>query len=229
LQAVILAGGLGTRLRPVTDTVPKAMTPVLGRPFIDYQVELLRRNGITELVVCVGYLGEIIEHHLGDGRRFGVRIQYSHDGPNLLGPAGALRAAGALVDESFFVTYGDAYLRAPYSDMMDALVHSEMLGVMAVFKNENRFGNSDVAIERGMVVRYEKKNQAPGLQWINFGVTALRRGALTLIPPGRPCGEEEFYGRLIERQKLAAFQVAERFYEIGTPSSLAEFEHFISG
>jgi NDP-sugar pyrophosphorylase family protein len=228
LKAVILAGGLGTRLRPLTNTIPKAMTPVLGKPFIDYQVELLRRSGITELVVCVGYLGEVIEQHLGDGRGFGVSVEYSHDGPELLGPAGAIRAAGELVGDRFFVTYGDSYLRAPYGAIMDALTRSDLLGVMAVFRNDNRFGNSDVAIERGMVVRYEKKNRASGMHWINFGVTALRKEALAFIPPGRPCGEEEFYGRLIERRELAAFQVAERFYEIGTPASLAEFERFIS-
>jgi N-acetyl-alpha-D-muramate 1-phosphate uridylyltransferase len=228
LQAVILAGGLGTRLKPLTETVPKAMAPVRGRPFIDYQVELLRSNGITELVLCVGYLGELIEQHLGDGRSLGVRVVYSHDGPSLLGPAGALRAAEKLVGESFFVTYGDAYLRAPYRAMMDSLVRSDMLGVMAVFKNENRLGRSDVSIDGNMVGRYDKNRRVSGMDWINYGVTALRKSALYLIPPGRPCGEEEFYGYLIERRKLGAYQVTDRFYEIGTTASLEEFEHFIS-
>jgi NDP-sugar pyrophosphorylase family protein len=228
LQAVILAGGLGTRLRPLTRTVPKAMTLVRGRPFIDYQVELLRRSGIAELVVCVGYLGEAIEQHLGDGKRFGVRVEYSRDGSSLLGPAGALKAAEKLVQSTFFVTYGDAYLRAPYHAIMDSLVRSDMLGVMAVFRNNNRFGTSDVVVEGERVVRYDKKNQAPGMEWINFGVTALRKDALELIPSGRACGEEEFYGSLIERGRLGAYQVINRFYEIGSPASLAEFERFIS-
>jgi NDP-sugar pyrophosphorylase family protein len=228
MQAVILAGGLGTRLRPMTRTVPKAMTPVRGRPFIDYQVELLRRSGIAELVVCVGYLGDVIEQHLGDGKRFGVRVVYSRDGPSLLGPAGALRAAENLVQSTFFVTYGDAYLRAPYRAIMDSLVRSDMLGVMAVFRNNNRFGASDVVVEGEKVVRYDKKNRAPGMDWINFGVTALRKDALGLIPPGRACGEEEFYGSLIERGRLGAYRVVDRFYEIGTLASLVEFERFIS-
>ena len=227
MQAVILAGGLGTRLGPLTKTVPKAMTPVLGRPFIDYQVELLRGSGITEIVVCVGYLGEVIERHLGDGRRLGVTVAYSRDGPSLLGPAGALKGAERLVRDTFFVTYGDAYLRVPYGALMEALVRSDVLGMMAVFRNENRFGRSDVAVEGGRVIRYDKKSSTPRMDWINFGVTALRRGALALIPRGRECGEEEFYGRLIERRDLGAYQVSERFYEIGNPSSLSEFESFV--
>jgi NDP-sugar pyrophosphorylase family protein len=205
------------------------MIPVRGKPFIDYQLELLRKSGITELVVCLGYLGEVIERHLGDGRGFGVTVAYSWDGPSPLGPAGALKGAESLVHDTFFVTYGDAYLRAPYGAIMEALVRSEMLGVMAVFRNENRFGRSDVVVEGGKVTRYDKGGGAPKMDWINFGVTALRKHALALIPQGRACGEEEFYGQLVERRELGAYQVSERFYEIGNPSSLLEFESFISG
>jgi len=229
LQAVILAGGLGTRLRPLTETIPKAMTPVRGRPFIDYEIGLLKRGGVDDFVICVGHLGDAIERHLGDGRSAGVRISYSYDGPSLLGPAGALKRAEPLLGDSFFVTYGDAYLRAPYGELMDALASSGRLGVMAVFRNENRYGPSDLVVEGGMVVRYDKKNRVAGMDWINFGVSALRREALGVIPTGRACGEEEFYGALIARRELLAFQVKDRFYEIGTPASLAEFERFLAG
>ncbi len=228
LQAVILAGGLGTRLGRLTERIPKAMVPVLGRPFIEYQIELLRSEGVSKLVVCVGHLGESIERHLGDGRRFGVSIAYSRDGPRLLGPAGALKRAESLLREAFFVTYGDAYLRAPYGSIMDALTTSGRLGVMAVFRNEGKYGASDVAVEGGKVVRYDKKNKGNEMDWINFGVFALRKEALGLIPEGRECGEEEFYGSLISMGELLAFPVTERFYEIGTPNSLAEFGRFMS-
>ncbi len=228
LQAVILAGGLGTRLRPLTERIPKAMTPILGRPFIEYEIELLKSEGVNELVICVGHLGESIERHLGRGGRFGVSISYSHDGPKLLGPAGALRRAESLLHDTFFVTYGDAYLRAPYGSIMDTLASSGRLGVMAVFRNEGKYGASDVAVEGGKVARYDKRNREAGMDWINFGVSALRKGALALIPEGRECGEEEFYGSLIKKGELLAFPVMKRFYEIGTPSSLAEFERFIS-
>ena len=227
MQAVILAGGLGTRLRPMTETVPKAMIPVAGRPFIDYQVELLRKGGVDDFVVCVGFLGEMIEDHLGDGGRLGVSVRYSRDGPELLGPAGALKKAESLLGRTFFVTYGDAYLRAPYGDVWSALAASERVALMTVYRNDGRFGASDVEVGGGMVVRYDKKNRNAGMKWINFGVSALKREALEFIPGGRAVGEEEFYGNLIAKHELQAFEVRERFYEIGTPASLAEFERFI--
>ena len=229
MQAVILAGGLGTRLGSMTAKAPKAMMIVAGKPFIDYQVDLLRENGVDDLVVCVGYLGAQIERHLGDGKGRGVRVRYSRDGPKLLGPAGALKRAEGLLDDRFFVTYGDAYLRAPYGELMDDLVESGAPAVMAVFRNEGRYGRSDVAVEGGLVVRYDKKLKTPEMRWINFGVSALRREALARVPVGREVGEEEFYGPLIKERGLRAFEVRERFYEIGTPESLAEFERLILG
>ena len=229
MQCAILAGGLGTRLRPRTDKVPKAMVEVAGRPFIDYQVELLARNGVDDLVLCVGYLGELVEDHLGDGKGRGVKIRYSRDGPELLGPAGALKRAVGLLGEMFFVTYGDAYLRAPYAAVMEKLASSGDLGLMTVFRNEGRYGPSDVDVEAGRVVRYEKTHRPGEMAWVNFGLSALRKEALAIIPPGSPYGEVEFYGAMIGRGKLGAFEVSERFFEIGTPASLAEFEGFITG
>jgi len=228
-QAAVLAGGLGTRLRPLTEGVPKVLAPVMGRPFVEYQLELLKKNGVGDFVFCVGHQGEKVERHLGDGRGFGCRIVYSYDGPRLLGPAGALKRAEALLRDRFFVTYGDAYLRAPYATLMEALSTSGKLAVMAVYRNDDRFGKSDVIVQEGAVAKYDKKSRAEGMNWINYGVTALRREALALIPEGRFCDEETFYGSLIERKQLLAFQVTERFYEIGTPASLSEFEAFIGG
>ena len=131
-------GGLGTRLAPLTETVPKPMFPVGGKPFLEHELGLLRRSGVGDFVLCVGHLGEQVEAHLGDGSRLGVRIGYSHDGPRLLGPAGALKRAEPLLEESFFVTYGDAYLRADYRAIMDALLASGKPGAMAVYENHNR-------------------------------------------------------------------------------------------
>ncbi len=227
MQAVILAGGLGTRLRPLTDKVPKTMVQVNGRPFLEYELELLRREGVDDVVLCLGYMGGSIRDHFGDGSSFGVRVRYSEDGPKLLGPAGALKKAEPLLGRSFFVTYGDAYLRAPYASMMERLLASGKQALMAAYRNENRHGRSDLQVEGGLVVRYSKKDTR-GMSWINYGVTALRKEALTLIPPGREVGEEEFYGALIARRGLMAFPVSLRFYEIGNPDSLAEFGRFIS-
>lgn len=227
MQVAILAGGLGTRLRPLTGAVPKPMVRVAGRPFLEHEIRLLKERGIRDYVLCVGYLGEQVEAYFRDGKRWGVRVEYSHDGPRLVGPAGALKRAEPLLQERFFVTYGDAYLRTDYRRMMRALVGSGKLGVMAVFHNRNRFGRSDLVVEGRQVLRYDKKRAVPEMEWVNFGVSALDRRALALIPAGRACGEEEFYGELIRRGQLGAFPVRNRFYEIGTQASLEEFERFI--
>ncbi len=228
MQAAILVGGLGTRLSPLTKTVPKPMVEVAGKPFLEHEIGLLARNGISDFVLCVGHLGEQVEDHFGDGSRWGVRVRYSYDGPRLLGPVGALKKAEPLLEECFFVTYGDAYLRADYKAIMKVLVDSGRLAVMAVYKNRNRYGKSDVVVSGGRVVLYDKGGTGKGMEWVNFGVSALRRSSLALVEAGKECGEEEFYGELIRRHELLAFPVAERFYEIGTPASLREFEGFIS-
>ncbi len=219
---------MGTRLGPATHAVPKPMVIVNGKPFLEYEIGLLKGSGIDDFVLCVGHLGEKVESHFGDGSKWGVRVRYSYDGPKLMGPAGALKRAEPLLDDRFFVTYGDAYLRADYRGMMKALVDSGRLGVMAVYENRNRYGMSDVVVRGGEVVRYDKKGGGAGMDWVNFGVTALSRRALALVPVERECGEEEFYGELIKRHELLAFPVNDRFYEIGTPGSLSEFRRFIS-
>ncbi len=227
MQAVILAGGLGTRLRSVAKGVPKAMVPVNGRPFLEYEVALLRKEGVDDLVVCLGHLGDSITRHFGDGSGFGVRMRYSEDGPKLLGPAGALRKAEKLLGDAFFVTYGDVYLRAPYSQMLERLMASGRSAMMGAYRNENRHGRSDLKVARGVVVGYDKTGKER-LSWVNFGVTAMRKRALAGIPRGRVVEEEEFYNGLIKGGELLAFTVKRRPYEIGTPESLAEFSHYIS-
>ena len=228
MQAAVLAGGLGTRLRPITDKVPKAMVPVNGRPFLEYEVDLLRNSHVDDLVLCLGYLGEQVEEHFGDGRRFGVRMRYSHDGRELLGPIGGLKMAEGLLDDAFFVTYGDAYLRMDYAGLMAALRHGKRLAAMAVYRHEGRLGKRDVAVKDGRVTAYDKRRSLPGMEWTNFGVTAMQRSALGGVEAGRYCDEESFYGELLRRRELLAYETRERFYEIGTERSLAEFREFIS-
>ena len=227
MQAAILAGGLGTRLRPLTDKVPKAMAPVNGRPFLEYELELLASHGVDDIVLCVGYKGEMIRAHFGDGSEFDVRIRYSSEGDRLLGPIGALKMAERMLRERFFVTYGDAYLRLDYRGMMDALLGQEELALMSVYRNAGSFGRSDVVVKDGFVTAYDKSKSAPGMEWINFGVTALKREALASVESGRVCDEPTFYGGLVGRKQLRAFETAERFYEIGSEESLAGFSVFM--
>jgi len=228
VQAAILAGGLGTRLRPLTEMVPKAMAEVNGRPFLEYELELLRSHGVDDIVLCVGYKGEKIRDHFGEGKRFDVRIRYSSEGERLLGPIGALKMAEGLLGKSFFVTYGDAYLRLDYRRMMGGLLEGDEPAIMAVYHNEGRHGKSDVVVRDGMVVMFDKVGGVPGMDWINFGVTAMKKEALKSVVRGRTCDEQAFYGALARERKLRAFEVQDRFYEIGSEKSLDEFRSFVS-
>ena len=206
------------------------MVPVHGKPFLEYELLLLKSHGISDFVLCVGHLGEQIVDYFGDGKKHDVRIQYSYDGQNLLGPAGALKRAFSILNDSFFVTYGDAYLRLDYQKVMADFMNSDKLALMVVYENRNKYGRSDVIVKDGYVVSYNKRDLWGNewMSWINFGVSVLRKNALEAIPENKPCGEEAFYGKLILQRQLLAYPTMERFYEIGNPNSLREFEEFIS-
>jgi N-acetyl-alpha-D-muramate 1-phosphate uridylyltransferase len=227
MQAVILAGGLGTRLRPLTDKVPKALVSVAGRPFLEWKLEQLRSNGVDDVVICVGYLGDLIEKHLGDGSSFGLKVRYSRDGTIPLGTIGAIKKAEKLLQQEFFVTYGDNYLRLDYEKMMSLLKSSGKLGVLAVYHNRNAFGRSDVQVSDGLVRAFKKGGQG-AFEWINFGIYALRKSSLGQVAEGEPFDEHEFFDLLIGKGELLSYEVSERFYEIGSKESLAEFERFIA-
>jgi MurNAc alpha-1-phosphate uridylyltransferase len=221
---VILAGGLATRMRPSTLTVPKLQLEVGGRPFADWQLEKLARCGYDQAVLCIAHLGEQIRSYVGDGSRFGLHVAYSEEGPALLGTGGALRAAGALLEETFLVTYGDSYLPFDYAAPLDELrAHDDCDGVMSVFKNDGKWDASNVRTDGSWVLAYEKGTRDPAFDFIDYGAIALRRGAVLELPEGRS-GLDELQTRLAARKRLRAHVARERFYEIGSPEGLAALE-----
>jgi NDP-sugar pyrophosphorylase family protein len=228
MQAVILAGGVGTRLRPLTEKLPKAMIPVHGRPFLEYQLNLLKKGGISNVVLCIGYLGDKIKEHFGDGKGFGLKISYSDEGGKLLGTAGALKKAESLLEDEFFLTYGDAYLMLDYKGVMRRFKKSKKLGLMVVYKNFGRYDRSNVVVEGGLVKVYSKKRKAPGMVYIDFGVSAFRKEALALVPKGRVVDLEDLNQKLIKKGELLAFETDQRFYEVGQPDGLKEFDRLVS-
>jgi NDP-sugar pyrophosphorylase family protein len=228
MQIVVLAGGPGTRLRPLTEEMPKSMIPVKDKPFLQYQIELFKRNGIRDIVLCAGYLAEKIMDCFGDGSKFGVKIRYSVEADALLGTAGALKRAESLLNEVFFLTYGDAYLMLDYADIMTYFKRSDKLGLMVVYKNLNRFDKSNVVVEDGYVKVYDKRRQTPDMVYIDYGVSVLRKGSLALIPPNVVMDLQEFYRTLIERMELLAYETYSRFYEIGSFRGLKEFRQLSS-
>lgn len=223
MQVVILAGGVGTRLRPLTARVPKSLIPVAGRPFIDYQLELLAAHHVTEIVLCTGYLGEQIEAHCGSGVRYGVTISYSHDGVAPLGTGGALRKAAPLLHDEFFVMYGDSYLPCAYQDMAAFFKASGALGVMTVYENHDRYGRSNVVVEDGRVVVYDKEQRMPTMSFIDYGLSLFAHSALALLPAHGPHDLSVLHQALIQQRQLLAYTVPTRFYEVGSPAGLQEF------
>jgi len=228
LQIVVLAGGRGTRLMPLTRDTPKSLIPVAGRPFIEHQLELFRRSGISEAVLCVGYLAQKIVDHLGDGERFGIRIRYSVEDKGLMGTAGALKKAEPLLDEIFLLTYGDSYLQVDYADVFERLRCSDRLGLMVVYRNFDRYDRSNVVAEGGFVKAYDKAGRSPGMVYIDYGLSAFRKEALSLVQAGAVADLEGLYKALISRGELLAYQAEKRFYEIGSFSGLRDFEEFAS-
>ena len=228
MQMVILAGGLGTRLRPLTQRLPKCLVPVNGKPFLEYQLEMLGRRGVRDIVLCVGHLGESVLDHCGTGHRFGVNIVYSWERDGLLGTAGALKRAEPLLDPEFFVTYGDCYLLLAYREIMTSFRSSDALGMMVVYRNSDRLERSNVVVRDGRVTAYDKNTRLPGMVHINEGLSVLRRRALRLIPEGEPLSQEEFYAGLIARGKLLAYETQQRFYEIGSLQGIEEFQQLMA-
>ncbi|AUX43087.1 nucleotidyl transferase [Sorangium cellulosum] len=227
-QAVILAGGLGTRMRPWTEHTPKFLLPVAGRPFGAWLLERLAAAGFGEVVLCVGHLGDAIRGAMGD-RFAGLPLRYVDDGPRLLGTAGALRRALPCLSPVFLMTYGDSYLPFDYlAPLRDLAAHPAALGTMAVYRNEGRFDASNTAVSGDLVARYEKRRAedppGAGLDHIDYGATALRREVVEALPADTPIGFEEVQRDLASRGRLRALAAAERFYEIGSEQGLRALE-----
>jgi NDP-sugar pyrophosphorylase family protein len=235
MQCVILAGGLGTRMHSVTTALPKALIPVVGEPFVDHQLRWLASHGVTEVVLSVGHLGEMIEAHVGSGDRHGVRVRYVHEGKVLRGTGGALRLAhdrGALAEE-FLVTYGDSYLPVDFPVVAEAFRHSELPALMTVFHNTGRWDTSNVVYDgSGVITVYDKLHRtrrAEEFLYIDYGVSALRRETLAReVPTDTRHDLADLFYELSLRGELAGLEVHERFYEIGSPSGLAELEKHLS-
>ena len=224
----ILAGGLATRLKPITEKIPKVLVPVAGRPFLAHQLELLRGQGIKRAVLCVGHLGEIVRNEFGDGSDHGVRLDYSFDGPVLLGTGGAIKRALPFLGQTFFVLYGDSYLPVPFGPVAEQFERSGKPGLMTVFRNEGKFDTSNVVFAGGRIQVYDKKRRLPEMHHIDYGLSLFRANVFDQYPPDKAFDLAEVMSDLVARKELAGFEVAERFYEIGSHAGLSELDALLS-
>jgi len=227
LPVAILAGGMATRLRPVTDTIPKLLVEVAGEPFFSHQLRLLKGAGLERIVLCVGHLGEQIFDRYGDGTAWGVKIEYSFDGPRLLGTAGALIRALPLLGGEFCVLYGDSYLPMDYRDAGERFRESGKLGLMTVYENRGRYDSSNVWFEDGRIRAYDKRVKLPQMHHIDYGLGVFRAGAFEGFSRDAVVDLAEVQSSLLARGELAGLEVRERFYEIGSPAGLAELDRLL--
>jgi N-acetyl-alpha-D-muramate 1-phosphate uridylyltransferase len=223
----ILAGGLATRLRPLTEKFPKALVEVAGRPFIDWQLELLARSGLRNVVLCLGYKGEMIEEYVGNGQRFGLAVTYSYDGATLLGTGGAIRKALPGLGADFFVLYGDSYLLIDYKAVAEAFRAGKRPGLMTVYRNDSQWDTSNVLMEGANVRVYDKVARIPGMRHIDYGLSLFSRDVFTSYDDSARFDLSVVMTQLVTSGKMTAFEVSERFYEIGTPSGIADLERLL--
>lgn len=225
---VILAGGLGTRLGAVSATVPKAMMPVAGRPFIAHQLALLQEQGVKEVVLCLSHLCEQIETFVQDGSRFGLQVRYSYDGPQRLGTGGAVKKALPMVPDHFAVLYGDTFLDIDYPPVYGAFKDSGKSGLMTVLHNQNRWDKSNIVFNDGVVVEYNKQSQSEEMRHIDYGLSILSDRAIEPFHDRQAFDLSDVFQSLISKNEMAGFEVKRRFYEIGTAPALAETDAYLT-
>jgi len=228
LPVAILAGGLATRLRPMTETIPKALIEIAGEPFIFHQLRYLKQQGVDSVILCVGYLGEMIEASVGDGSQFGVRVSYSFDGPKLLGTGGALKAALPMLGRSFFIFYGDSFLPIQFEPVEKSYLLSKKLGLMTVLKNENQWDKSNVIYQNSSLIEYNKEEIKSNMSYIDFGLGILNADVFSRYPEGEVLDLSKVYNELSLERELFGYEVFERFYEIGSHQGILETEEYLT-
>jgi NDP-sugar pyrophosphorylase family protein len=234
MQCVILAGGLGMRLWPMTQTLPKTLIPINGRPFAAYQLTWLSRQGITDVVFCIGYLGAQIREALGDGSRFGATVRYVDEGEDLKGTGGALRGAldAGVLAEVFFVLYGDSFLPVQFSPVLAAFRASGCRALMTVMRNEHRWDRSNAVFTAPFVTLYDKQGDdatRARMKYIDYGLSVLARDLVAeRIPAGAKVDLAELFKQMSLAGELAGLEIADRFYEVGSQAGIADFSQFVA-
>jgi NDP-sugar pyrophosphorylase family protein len=169
----------------------------------------------------------MIQRDFGDGAAFGVRLDYSFDGPKLLGTGGAIKRALPLLDDEFFVLYGDSYLPVEYHPIAEFFRRSGKLGCMTVYHNQGRYDTSNVVFRNGEIAVYDKRSRVPEMQYIDYGLSLFKAPVFNSYTSGQTFDLAEVMGKLVHEKQLAGYEVRERFYEMGSPAGLAELESLL--
>ena len=231
VQVAVLMGGLGTRLKNYTKDCPKSLVDVCGRPFFDYQLDLLTAWGFKKFVFLIGYKADMIEEHYGDGSSRGISIKYSYDGEKLLGTGGAVRRALDLLEDDFLLMYGDSFMDIDYAETLYRYERGKAAGaraLMTVLRNNNRFDKSNVVMDGGRLALYDKHNPTPEMDYIDYGVCMYERSLFEPYAADEAFDIADIQHELSTEGKMVAQTVTKRFYEIGSPESLAEFSRYVT-
>ncbi len=229
LPVVLLCGGLGTRLYPLTQNKPKALVEICGEPFLAHQLRLLKASGIEKAVLCLGHYGAMVREYAGDGWHLGLAVEYSFDGPELLGTAGAIKQALPLLEAEFFVMYGDSYLPCDYQSVERSFRASGTQALMTVFRNAGRWDRSNVELsDSGSIRAYDKKNWTPRMQHIDYGLGVFRATAFGRVSTKTSFDLADLYQELLREGELSACEVTERFYEIWSFEGIENLSTFLS-
>lgn len=223
----ILAGGLATRLRPVSEKIPKSLVEVNGEPFLAHQLRLLRAAGITKAVLCVGYKSGMIRDYAGDHYE-GVDLAYSEDGDVLLGTGGALKRALPYLGERFFVLYGDSYLPCDYVAVQKHFERAGKQALMTVYENHDLGDVSNVEFVDGEIHVYDKQNKTSRMKHIDYGLGIFKASAFERVPPETPYDLATLYQTMLAEDQLTGFEVFQRFYEVGSFSGIQDLEHYLN-
>jgi len=223
----VLAGGLATRLHPVTQDIPKSLIEVAGEPFVFHQCRQLYRQGIRDVVFCAGFLGEQIQERLGDGSQFGLSIQYSFDGEVLRGTGGAIRNALPLLGPAFFVIYGDSYLFCDLRGIQESWEKSGQAALMTVYRNAGRWDTSNVEFDGQSIIRYDKRNKTPKMHYIDYGLGVFSADVFSEYESQPVQDLADIYQALLAAGELAGYEVTERFYEIGSFDGIRALDGFL--
>jgi MurNAc alpha-1-phosphate uridylyltransferase len=228
MPVVILAGGLATRLEQIAAKIPKSLLEIAGRPFLWHQLQLLKSHGVNRVILLVGHLGEAIQDRFADGADLGISLEYSFDGPVLLGTGGAIRRALPLLPEKFFVLYGDSYLRCDYFAVQEAFLKSRREALMTVYRNEGHFDISNVEFDGASILRYDKKDTTPAMHHADYGLGVFNRNVFAVLPPEQQIDLAAVYQDLLRKGQLAALEVPERFWEIGSVQGIRDTTRLLS-
>ena len=227
MQIAIICGGLATRLKDLAKKTPKSMMKINGKPFLEYQIEMLKKQNIKDIVLCVGHLSEKIIEYFEDGKSFGVNIEYSYDGNKKLGPMGAIKNAEKLLEKEFFIMYGDSFIFVNFQKVYDFYKKNNKLGCMVVYKNKDLFDKSNLAVENNMVLDIKNLIKNKKLEYIDYGTSIFNKKSLDFIKDDAFCSTATFFKKMIQENELLAYETNKRFYHIGTPEALEEFRSFI--